>query len=295
MPLEKRPAVPLPPGYVPAGGTPYRVKTNDDWYSVAAAHGISAQDLIYFNFSTHDPKEVNYYLRANVGCVLPTHDHLNWRFSNEASPGIIYVPPKAGWHRPSFPPAPQQPGPAPKPAPSGVWFGIGVQGGGHLAVGGKDTVEAWMFSLESYKNRFLMNIDGYRIGPGLGGSIGIAIVVGTGGPSPGKFNGVQVSGFDFQANLGGRWGDLAKGAKGLNAVRRFASAGKIIDKTISFAEWEKTRDLVWNAIKVGQIDSKSGKPEMNVIAIPGAGTGAEISAYYGWGNVLVHSVTLDAD
>ena len=73
---------------------------------------------------------------------------------------------------------------------------------------GKDTVEAWMFSLESYKNRFLMNIDGYRIGPGLGGSIGVAIVIGTGGPSPGKFNGVQVSGFDFQANLGGRWGAI---------------------------------------------------------------------------------------
>lgn len=293
MPFEKQPANPLPQRYVPMGGAPYRVRKNDDWYTIAAAHGITAQDLIYFNFKTHDPKEVNYYLRVNVGCVLTTHDQSNWRFSDEASPGIIYVPPKGGWHRPSFPPAPHPAEIPPKAEPSGVWFGIGVQGGGHLAIAGKDTVEAWMFSLESYKNRFLMNIDGYRIGPGLGGSVGVAIVVGTGGRTPGNFNGTKVSGLDFQANLGGRWGDLAKGAKGLNAVRRFANAGKIINKTISFAEWEKTRDIVWNAIKVGQIDTKSAKPEINVIGIPGAGTGAELSGYYGWGYVFVHSVTLD--
>jgi len=295
MPLEKRPAIPFPRGYVPQGGTPYRVKTNEDWYSVAAAHGVSAQDLIYFNYQTHDPKEVNYYLRVNVGCVLATHDRLNWKFSSEANPGIIYVPLKAGWHRPSFPPAPHPKQPPPKAEHSGIWFGIGAQGGGHLGVAGKDTVEAWMFSLESYRNRFLMNIDGYRLGPGLGGSVGVAIVVGTGSKTPAKFNGMRVSGFDFQASLGGRWGDVAKSAKGLNAVRRIAVVGKFIDKTISFAEWEKIRDMVWNAIKVGQIDTKSEKPEINVIGVPLAGGGAEVSAYYGWGHVLVHSVTLDGD
>jgi len=292
MPLEKRPHNPIAPG-PPVGGNQYRVKSGDDWFSVARANGLSAQDLIYFNFRTHDPQEVNFYLRTRVGCMKPTHDGHNWMFSSEANPGIIYLPPKP-WHRPSFPPAliPDVQQPLKKAERSGIWFGFGGQTGGHLAVAGKDTVEACLYSLEGYQNRFWMNIDGYRVGPGLGGSIGVVFVVATGGRSPGAFSGLRITGFDFQANLGGRWGDLAKGLKGLGFVSRFAKAGKFIDKGISIVEWEKLRDLIWNGIKTGQISLHSDKPEMNVMGIPGAGTGAEISAYYGWGTVFVHGVTM---
>lgn len=294
MPIERRPANPLPKNYVPSGGLPYRVKTNDDWYSVARDHGIGAHDLIQFNFATTEPSEVNWYLRNNVGCVKHTHDNLNWMFSSEAMPGIIYIPPRAGWHRPSFPPgtAPPGPGPGAKPERSGIWFGLGLQGGGHLAVAGKDTVEGWIYSLESFHDRFWMNIDGYRVGPGLGGSVGVVFVMVTGARTPGAIQGLKVSGWDFQANLGGRWGDLAKGLKGMKAVSRVATAGKIIDRSISVAEWEKLRDAVWNGIKALQIDTKSAKPEVNVIALPGAGTGVELSGFYGWGTVFVHDVTL---
>jgi hypothetical protein len=292
MPFEKPPRNPVPPG-PPAGGIRYKVKSGDDWFSVASAHGLSAQDLIYFNFRTHDSQEVNFYLRTRVGCVKATHDRKNWMFSAEADPGIIYLPPKP-WHRPTFPPPPT-PDPAEpdkKPERSGVWFGFGGQTGGHLVLGGKDTVEACLYSLEGYRNRFWMNIDGWRAGPGLGGSIGVVFVVATGGRTPSAFTGMKVGGFDFQANLGGRWGDLAKGLKGLGFVSRFAKAGKFIDKAISVAEWEKLRDLIYNGIKAGQISPHSEKPEMNVMGIPGAGTGAEISLYYGWGTVFVHGVTM---
>jgi hypothetical protein len=78
----KKPNIPYPP----AGGTQYRVKTTDDWGSVARAHGISAKELIYFNFGTTDPPEVNWFLRTMVGCVKSTHDGNNWMFSSEASP-----------------------------------------------------------------------------------------------------------------------------------------------------------------------------------------------------------------
>jgi hypothetical protein len=292
MPFEKPPHNPVPPG-APAGGIPYRVKTGDDWFSVAGAHGVSAQDLIYFNFRTHDPQEVNFYLRTRVGCVKPTDDRHNWMFSSDAHPGIIYLPPKP-WHRPTFPPPPKPDPTQPdkQPERSGIWFGFGGQTGGHLVVAGKDTVEACLYSLEGYRNRFWMNIDGYRVGPGLGGSIGVVFVVATGGKTPSAFNGLKVSGVDFQANLGGRWGDLAKGVKGLRFVSRFAKAGKFIDKAISVAEWEKLRDLIYNGIKAGQISLHSEKPEMNVMGIPGAGTGAEVSVYYGWGTVFIHGVTM---
>jgi hypothetical protein len=50
MPIERHPRNPLPPNYVPSGGTPYRVKTDDDLGSVAAAHGITYDDLVIYNF-----------------------------------------------------------------------------------------------------------------------------------------------------------------------------------------------------------------------------------------------------
>lgn len=295
MPIEKHPQYPLPPNYVPLNSVPYRVKTNDDLRSVARANGISYDDLVILNFKTVNPAEINWYLRRNVGCVQATHDRKNWMFTSDAQPGIIYLPPKNGWKRPSFPS--QTPGvlsTLPKPTPakkrSGIWFGLGGQEGGTLAIVGKDTVEACLYSLESYQNRFWMNIDGWRLGLGLGASIGVAIVVATGVDHPRELNDFPAGGFDFQANLAGKWGDIAKAAKGLNAVRKIASGAKIIDKTISIAEWEKMRDLIWNIHKAADIDT--GKLGVNVMGIPGAGVGLEISAYYGFGSVYVHDMTL---
>jgi hypothetical protein len=53
---------------------------------------MNVDDLIRFNFKTNNPDEVNWYLRRNVGCNVPTPDGFNWTFSSSASPGIIYLP-----------------------------------------------------------------------------------------------------------------------------------------------------------------------------------------------------------
>src|SRR5689334_4525415 len=132
MPIEKRPKHPLAPNYVPPGGIAYRVKTNDDLQSVARAHGISGDDLVIYNFQTVSPAEINWYLRHTVGCVRSTHDQKNWLFTSDARPGIIYLPPKAGWKRPSFPSqTPGQLSSLPKPVQpqkrTGIWFGLGGQ------------------------------------------------------------------------------------------------------------------------------------------------------------------------
>lgn len=291
MPIEK----PLSnPGYIRPAGIAYKVKTNDTWESVAKAHGISAHTLVHFNCGTTNSAEVNWYLHHKVGCVRPTHDGKNWMFTSEASPGIIHIPPKE-WKRPVFPHTDTVDPVVPeeKAEPSGVWFGFGAQGGGHAAVFGKDTVEALLYSLETYQNRFWMNIDGWRLGPGLGGSIGVVFVIATGAKSPYELNNFKVSGLDFQANLGGKWGDLAKGAKDVNMVRQFAKGAMILDKTISIAKWEKLRDLILGIMKGTSAYLSAGEKNVTVLPIPGAGTGAEISLFYGWGSVMVHDETLE--
>lgn len=92
MPIERAPSNPLPPNYVPQGGTSYRVKDGDDWHSVARQFQVNVAQLIAFNFKTNRPEEVNWYLRRSVGCNKPTDDGDNWIFSSSASPGIIYIP-----------------------------------------------------------------------------------------------------------------------------------------------------------------------------------------------------------
>lgn len=89
---EKRPAIPLP--NTPRHGSRLQHKVQDDetLETVAQIYGISTKQLIQHNFATMDTGEINWYLREYVGCDLPTHDRKNWRFSDTAVPGIIYIP-----------------------------------------------------------------------------------------------------------------------------------------------------------------------------------------------------------
>ena len=92
MPIEKRPTAPLPPTYVPPDSKPYRVKDGDSWVTVARANSMDPWDLIFANFKTQDPAEVNWYLRHSVGCTRCTRDMRNWVFTSSANPGLIHIP-----------------------------------------------------------------------------------------------------------------------------------------------------------------------------------------------------------
>lgn len=91
-PRMQAPARPLPPGYVPTGGVPYKVQDRDSWVTIAARHRVDAWWLIKYNFETRDVDIVNWYLKNRVGCRQTTHDGLNWKFSSGDTPGVIHVP-----------------------------------------------------------------------------------------------------------------------------------------------------------------------------------------------------------
>jgi hypothetical protein len=81
----------------------HRVRDHETLETVAGQYGVSYSHLVLHNFGTTDPAVINWYLHHYVGCVLPTHDHKNWRFSSTvrqdaARPGLIYIPPKPGLH-----------------------------------------------------------------------------------------------------------------------------------------------------------------------------------------------------
>ena len=97
-PIEREPQVKLPHGWhaLHNYGIPYRPRdkpVQEDWESVARKFGVGVKELIHFNFLTTEPDEVNWYLRHYVGCKKVSPSGNNWMFSNNASPGIIYIPP----------------------------------------------------------------------------------------------------------------------------------------------------------------------------------------------------------
>jgi len=86
--------------YVPPNSEPCKVKGSDDWWKLAArpqvvAAGLNAMDLCFYNFQTRKAPEINWYLRNKVGCTKTTGDRKNYAFSDDASPGLVYLP-KAG-------------------------------------------------------------------------------------------------------------------------------------------------------------------------------------------------------
>jgi hypothetical protein len=93
MPIEKRPAHPVPKG-ARAGSRPqpHHVGDGETFATVASKYGVPVDKLIQHNFGTLDPAELNWYLREYVGCKVPTKDGKNWRFSSTATPGLIYLP-----------------------------------------------------------------------------------------------------------------------------------------------------------------------------------------------------------
>jgi len=94
MANEREPDDPLAADFEPEGFVEkHRVSDGEDWASVAAQYNVNVKDLIYFNFHTNVPEEVNWYLRRNVGCNVSNDGDLNWAFSSSADPGLIYIPP----------------------------------------------------------------------------------------------------------------------------------------------------------------------------------------------------------
>ncbi len=88
-PKKLAPRIPLGPNVAYGPGTdPKRL---EDWKTVAADFNVNVDYLIYYNFHTHNPDIVNWYLRHYVGCTK-TRDGLNWAFGPGMKPGLIYIP-----------------------------------------------------------------------------------------------------------------------------------------------------------------------------------------------------------
>lgn len=102
-----------PPGrlvavtYRPPGSIVHQVADGERWETLASRYGVDVTDLIWQNFKTSEPAEINWYLRHYVGCNTSTPDAYNWTFTTSARngsgprAGIIFIPQKTAPPQPS--------------------------------------------------------------------------------------------------------------------------------------------------------------------------------------------------
>ena len=95
---EIQPKNPVPPLFRPPDSVEHRVSDGEDWHSVAKRYNLPVEYLIFSNFKTNVPREINWYLREYIGCDLPTGDRKNWKFSTSARSGkgpragVVFIP-----------------------------------------------------------------------------------------------------------------------------------------------------------------------------------------------------------
>jgi hypothetical protein len=77
----------------PKNGREYPVLDTDDWWKIAGREHMDPWAIITFNFDTHVPEEVNWYLRELVGCKH-SKDGRNYAFLGaDPKKKKIYLPP----------------------------------------------------------------------------------------------------------------------------------------------------------------------------------------------------------
>ncbi len=197
---------------------------------------------------------------------------------------------------PEPPPAVKRPPTMRKVAPPKMYFGIGAKFGGMLFLGGTQSMEGYLFSVDDYKDQVHVEARIWTLGPGLGGSGNVVFIMAYGSPHKRDFRGVKFDGWDFSVSLGGRWGDAVKGASKIPAVAKLAKVvndggkiGQVLKgaSKLSPSEWEQIAALAKASRDALGVDTNAKKPQVNVFDIPLAGAALELSLYKWWGKVTI--------
>ncbi|AQQ06412.1 hypothetical protein B0E33_24830 [Roseibium algicola] len=168
----------------------------------------------------------------------------------------------------------------PKPkAASTLWVGIGESHSGDLVAVGRYNWNGRLYRASADDNGYVdyvdLMADGWKIGGGLGGSVGGIVIVAHGVKTPSEFNKKgEWSDWDLDLAIAGKLGDVLKGIKGI---------GKIVNTM------EKYEELSHAAI---ELTKNKGFVKKGLYTIPMLGVGAGLHVWTGrkYGDVSVISV-----
>lgn len=269
MPVEETPARPVSKERKPDGFTQHKIKDGDTWGTIANRYNLTSNELAYENFRTTDPAKINWYLRNHIGCTQRTEDGKHWALSPDANPGTIYVP-----KRKTDVPRRLE-GERKVPSLKNVWAGVAKAHSGDLFVVGAHDLTGKVYNLgdgvPDVRNATL-NINGFKFGAGLGGSISAVFVLCYGYNSADAMNGVK-GGPDF---------DLALGPKLSSVLKSFEAGTKAVD---TVQKYKKTRYIAENLFKNRSLATEDSG--IITLPIPLAGVGLHAWGGYKFGEVSI--------
>ncbi len=255
--------------------------------TVAAANGVSVEQLLQFNFpgtvvrGKVVPPVVNWYLHYHEGFNCPeTADRKNRRFKGNEKLAIPAQTTVITFEEPMI-----VEGRAPERAVPGVWFGGGYKAGTTFAVVGIETAQIVCVSSDG-KRGFTATISGTRFPAiGVGASGGPIIVLITSMNSPGQLSHLMTGGKDFSLAVGAKLEAVigsARYAKAVKALTDFAqkygkagTAGLKAGKALV----EYNSQIV-DIVKALHMDLHAHEPQIYSLGSPWGGFGLEASLHF---------------
>ena len=267
MPAERESARPVSKNRKPDGFEPYKVKDGDSWKKIAERYGLGAGELAYENVGTTNPFELHSYTQTSQECSQEPPATRHSVVSADTNLETIYVPKR----RSTIPRRLDSDRRVPNL--NNVWAGIAKAHSGDLFVGGAHDLTGMVYnlgdSIPDVRNAVL-NINGSKIGLGLGGSVSAVFVLCHGYNSAEAMNGSKNT-FDFDLALG------PKLSSAIKSLRYFDAAVDTVQK------YKKTRYIAENLLK----NKDFAEGGIFHIPIPFAGAGLHAWIGYKFGDVSV--------
>lgn len=209
-----------------------------------------------------------------------------------------HVPVKPPWLNDTLP---DRDHPNTRDVSTNIWFGLGINYGGHFFAIGRNAGHAWLVSADDYKKQFVMTHENWRLGPGLGGSWGLALVMIASLDHPTRMNSAVSSGWDVTIGLGARWKEVIEKVQHAPTVKRLVDRLSASDDVARIASNPATKRLLkipmedWMSMKgrIKELVSATGMktdsltPTMTTIGVPVPYSALELSGYWEFGSFRV--------
>jgi hypothetical protein len=181
-----------------------------------------------------------------------------------------------------------------------TWVGLGIKGGGHLAVIGAETMEGAAGRLDQFTTSVReFNISSIRFGPGLGGSVGVSVMAAFNVPTLQMLENKTLtpSLSDFNINLAVP--EFKASSKTMIALSKLGaslskSSSKFLTKAVigglkpgDVATLRDFAHIYWQTVIEGKEADSSNAIKIIVLDIPSAGIGLEASLFWTLGEIHV--------
>lgn len=176
-----------------------------------------------------------------------------------------------------------------------TWIGYGAKFGGSLGLIGAESTDGKVCNLGYTNDVCPISITSMRLGPGLGGGVGVVAMIVFNCINVYELNNTNTSDWSLNISLGGKWSEIVKGVR----KRRFYRAvintmGDLTNATPGeLTSIRNTCSYMYSAVEAEGL--MPGTPSLMVLDIPAAGIGAELSLSWLYGIISVGALEKDAE